>query len=120
MGRYSLEIFSGATQTLRAGSKCARQNADAGTNRGSGSVSRIPFDSLQILAVRNERGNVSDRLVEAHGAVVPTDLERSKMKIKLFNFGIHSVNVRRARDRHGRLRLARSIDFAGVCPPAKQ
>jgi hypothetical protein len=105
---------------LRAGSSCAQQNAAAGTNRRRNPDVLSPLESLQILAAGNEWGNRTAHLTEAGGDVVPTDLERSAVKIEFFNFGIHGRAVRRARDQHGRLRLARPDGFAGVRPPAKQ
>ncbi len=91
-----------------------------GTNRSRGHGDRSPSDSLQILAVADEQSNGAAQLTEAGGAAVPTDLERSEVKIEFFNYGIHGRAARRARDQHGRFRLARPDGFAGVRPPAKQ
>ena len=120
MGRFYSENFSGVTSLLNGGSSCAQQKVAAGTNRSRDPGARSPFDSLQILAVADEQGNGAAQPTEAGGVVVPTDLERSEVKIEFFNYGIHGRAVRRARDQHGRLRLARPDGFAGVRPPAKQ
>jgi len=120
MGLFSSETFSGATRLLRAGSSCAQENAAAGTNRSRNPGARSPLDRLQILAVGNEWGNGAAQLIEAHGDAVPTDLERSEVKIEFFKFEIQGGKMRRVPDRHGRLRLARPDGFAGVRQPAKQ
>jgi hypothetical protein len=57
--------------------------------------------------VGDERSYGAVQLIEDHGASVPTDLEKSEVKIEFYNYEIHGRAVRRACDQRGRLRLAR-------------
>jgi hypothetical protein len=52
--------------------------------------------TVKNLSREGRAGNGAAQLIKAHGAVVPTDLERSEVKIEFFNCGIHGRTVRRA------------------------
>ena len=68
----------------------------------------------------DERGNGVAQLIEARGAVVPTDLERSEVKIEFFNYGIQGRTVGGTRDIRGSLRDNGPSVFVGSHPHSKQ